>query len=71
MHINEGYSSEIISISPHGTNSTMFTTCCEVAICNDQLRCPHCSRNVIGHDAETDHARGRIRWRNATRGWRI
>lgn len=29
------------------TNSTMFTTCCNVAICDDQSRCPNCKLEVI------------------------
>ena len=28
------------------TNSTKFTTCCEVAICADQQRCPRCGDEV-------------------------
>jgi len=59
----------IIPLMPQGTNSTMFTECCEVAICNDQRCCPHCNGKVIGHDAETNHKRGLIRWRHATQHW--
>lgn len=33
------------------TNSTMFTTCCRVAICNDQERCPNCRQEVTPKDA--------------------
>lgn len=51
------------------TNSTKFTECCEVAICDDQARCPHCRQEVIGADARTDHERERIRWSNATAHW--
>lgn len=56
-------------ITPQGTNSTMFTSCCGTAICNDQLRCPACGELVIGHDATSDYRRGRIRWRWATKSW--
>lgn len=28
------------------TNSTMFTTCCKVAICDDQEKCPVCKEVV-------------------------
>lgn len=28
------------------TNSTLFTTCCEVAICDDQKVCPRCRQDV-------------------------
>ena len=57
-------------ISPSGTNSTMFTDCCGTAICDDQKVCPKCGENVIGHDAESDHERGSIRWRYATSLWK-
>lgn len=69
MKINEGYVVNIIPLMPKGTNSTMFTACCGVAICDDQPNCPTCKRKVIGHDANTKHERGIIRWRNATRYW--
>lgn len=29
-----------------GTNSTMFTTCCGVAICDDERHCPSCGEEV-------------------------
>lgn len=28
------------------TNSTMFTTCCQVAICDDQSNCPRCKKEI-------------------------
>lgn len=28
------------------TNSTFFTTCCDVAICDDQQECPRCKKDV-------------------------
>jgi len=28
------------------TNSTLFTTCCDVAICEDQDHCPKCGEDV-------------------------
>jgi hypothetical protein len=28
------------------TNSTFFTTCCKVAICDDQQVCPRCREDV-------------------------
>ena len=28
------------------TNSTFFTTCCQVAICDDQANCPVCKREI-------------------------
>ncbi len=69
MYINPEYTTEIIPVHPTGTNSTMFTECCAVAICDWEVRCPVCKRLVIGHDAENDFDRGRARWRNATRYW--
>ena len=27
-------------------NSTMFTTCCEAAICDDQATCPRCGCDI-------------------------
>lgn len=27
-------------------NSTKFTTCCKVAICDDQQKCPRCRKDV-------------------------
>lgn len=59
----------ISPIYPQGTNSTMFTECCDVAICNDEKRCPRCKALVVGHDESTDHNRGRRRWESATRNW--
>jgi len=28
------------------TNSTYFTRCCDVAICDDQQKCPQCKKDV-------------------------
>jgi hypothetical protein len=28
------------------TNSTFFTSCCKVAICDDQQKCPRCRNDV-------------------------
>jgi len=47
------------------TNSTMFTTCCGTAICNDQKKCPSCENEIYGCDAESDHERGIMRWNYA------
>ena len=47
------------------TNSTMFTKCCECAICNYETRCPNCRGLIIGHEYESDHERGVVRWRYA------
>ena len=70
MYYNEGYPSDIIPLSPQGTNSTLFTQCCGTAICDDQGHCPQCGRKVVGWDAESEHKRQRIRWKNATRNWK-
>ena len=52
------------------TNSTMFTTCCEVAICDDQKRCPSCKREVLptGRRERWEAAYGPIRRRERTYG---
>jgi len=70
MYINPSYIAGIKPLMPQGTNSTMFTECCGVAICDDEARCPHCKREIIGFDADTCHERGEIRWRHATRHWK-
>ena len=67
---NIGYVSQIIPVSPSGTNSTMFTDCCGCAIANSERSCPSCGCNVIGYDEDDNDKRGRIRWENATRFWR-
>lgn len=69
MKYNEGYPSDIVALVPHGTNSTFFTNCCDTAICDDEARCPRCSRILIGHDLSPGHERRMARWRNATRFW--
>ncbi len=33
------------------TNSTTFTTCCDVAICDNQRKCPACGEAVEGDNA--------------------
>lgn len=45
------------------TNSTMFTTCCEVAICDDQTKCPVCRQSVEPTGARNRwlYAYGRIK----------
>jgi len=66
MHINEGYKAGVFLCSP--TNSTMFTECCETAICDNETKCPRCNREVIGDDAESNHKRHLIRWDYAYKG---
>lgn len=61
---------QIVPLYKQGTNSTMFTECCQAAICDGQLRCPRCGGDVIGFDATSDGERRKIRWRNATRLWK-
>ena len=70
MYINPDFTAGIIPIAPTGTNSTMFTECCEAAICDDERVCPVCKRNIVGYDAEGATERGKIRWRNATKRWK-
>ena len=71
MYLNAEVVAGIVPLMPSGTNSTMFTECCETAICNDQRKCPSCGRNVVGYDADSDHERGSKRWANATAHWKI
>ena len=70
MYTNPKYTVGVFLLTPNGTNSTMFTSCCETAICNDQPNCPHCGRKVIGWDADTNHKRGMARWKYATANWK-
>lgn len=70
MYINPEYTPGIMVLYPSGTNSTMFTECCQTAICDDQPKCPSCRRDVISHDAKSNHERRHIRWKNATRNWK-
>ena len=70
MYLNPGVIARVHKLNPQGTNSTMFTECCDVAICDDEPNCPYCGRKVIGHEAESKHERGKIRWRFATAHWR-
>lgn len=57
-------------LNPQGTNSTIFTDCCRVAICDDQPNCPLCKQPIIGANALTNHERGKIRWKVATAHWK-
>ena len=70
MYINPGYIAGVMPLYPQGTNSTMFTECCEVAICNNESLCPKCKREIIGANEEKDSERGRIRWQYATKHWK-
>ena len=69
MYYNPGVIIPIKSLQPQGTNSTMFTDCCGSAICDDECGCRSCGREVVGDNAESNHERGRIRWRSATSHW--
>lgn len=69
MHFNEHYIPNIMPLMPRGTNSTMFTECCQTAICDDEPKCPACKRKIVGWDANSISERSRIRWLNATRLW--
>jgi len=59
----------VLPLTPTGKNSTMFTECCHVAICDDEENCSYCKRKIIGWDAESKHERSMIRWRYATAAW--
>lgn len=69
MYLNPGVTAGILPLQPQGTNSTFFTECCEVAICDYEANCPLCKRKIVGHDAESNHDRHRVRWKNATAHW--
>ena len=69
MKMYDNEISQIIPILKSGTNSTMFTECCKVAICENEPYCPRCKGKVIGWDAKTYHKRNMIRWANAIRFW--
>jgi hypothetical protein len=47
------------------TNSTIFTLCCEVAICDDQAKCPCCGEEVYPGVDATEHQRRVSRWNMA------
>lgn len=64
--IKEG---NVFPLQPNGTNSTMFTTCCHVAICDSEDECPMCHNKIYGWNAESAHACGRMRWASATAHW--
>lgn len=68
MSMNSNHVAGIKPLHPSGTNSTMFTTCCNVAICNDQTHCPACIRKVDGWDIESAHERGVYRWKKYYQG---
>lgn len=42
-------------------NSTFFTRCCEVAICDNQESCPGCGKKVIPTSRRWDEAYGQTR----------
>ncbi len=37
------------------TNSTLFTNCCGVAVCDDQNRCPVCDAEVYPENPRSRH----------------
>ena len=68
VYINPNYKAGILPLYPSGTNSTFFTECCEVAICDSEKCCPLCGREVIGSEIENEHERHLYRWKMAYRG---
>ena len=46
-------------------NSTMFTNCCNTAICDNQAFCPVCKTEIYPGADATDHQRNRSRWEYA------
>lgn len=47
------------------TNSTIFTRCCSVAICDNQSFCPRCKEEVYPGQEGSDHQRSMARWEMA------
>lgn len=47
------------------TNSTTFTRCCDVAICDDQSFCPRCKEEVHPGQEATNHQCHVARWNMA------
>ncbi len=43
-------------------NSTFFTNCCGVAICDDEALCPSCKQEVEPGKNVAPHERNRARW---------
>lgn len=37
------------------TNSTLFSTCCNVAVCDDEACCPRCGELIEPADARSRH----------------
>lgn len=68
MYVNPEIRPGVLPLWPSGTNSTMFTECCETAIYDEEC-CPNCKREIIGCD-ENPEERVRIRWENATWRWK-
>lgn len=52
------------------TNSTFFTTCCSVAICDDQRKCPKCKEDVYPIGNYNDNEIRRLRFASATKQWK-
>ena len=67
MYINPDVIAGVLPLYPQGTNSTLFTECCEVAICDDEVCCPKCGRKILGYDCSNI---GKARWEYATKYWR-
>jgi len=57
MYLNPGVIAGLMPLYPSGTNSTMFTECCECAICDDEPFCPSCGRKVMEYRAKPEKPR--------------
>ena len=64
MH-KAAWATPLLPLDPGGTNSTFFTSCCRVAICDNQGNCPSCGGLVVGWGASSDGERRKIRWEHA------
>jgi hypothetical protein len=63
MYFNEGVLIPVRLSGPN--NSTMFTACCDVAICDDEWKCPRCKREVYPGKDHNEQERRKWRWEQA------
>lgn len=46
----------MVHLTSH-TNSTLFTDCCGIAICDDEKKCPRCKKEIsLSPQDRFDHA---------------
>lgn len=54
------------------TNSTLFSTCCGCAVCDDELVCPHCKQEIVPRSPRSRHEQALVAMygREAVDKWR-